>query len=66
MLALERHLYGKPSHRDNLNQIIKKTIYFLWFFNLVLMILIVFIIFFYGIKAIKGLFGYKGSKKIND
>ena len=70
MLALERHLYGKPLHRNNLNQIIKKmenfAIYFWWFFNLVLIILIVFIIFFYGIKAIKGLFGHKGSKKIND
>jgi|LauGreDrversion4_2_1035121.scaffolds.fasta_scaffold62363_5 hypothetical protein len=42
------------------------AIYFWWFFNLVLMILIVSIIFFYGIKAIKGLFGHKGSKKIND
>ena len=52
------------------NQLIKKmgnfAIYFWWFFNLVLMILIVSIIFFYGIKAIKGLFGHKGSKKIND
>jgi len=64
---------GRRNHHKKIskwNQLIKKmenfAIYFWWFFNLVLMILIVSIIFFYGIKSIKGLFGYKGSKKIND